>query len=256
VLAMFAKVDAKLGRLTALVNNAGVVDITPAGGRNERARCAACSTSTCWARSVRARGRAAHEHPPRRRRWRDRQCVQRCIAAGLAGPVPGLCGGQGRHRRLDPGPGQGSGRRGHPCQRGAPGPDRDRHPCLRRLAQPGARPGAQVPMQRGGTADEVAQAIVWLLSDEASYTTMSWWTYPEAVDGLFLDRKNHHHLLGRHGARHRARPGQVTPTAEEIMRVRHAVRPPALSPERVRWRGLDVRRLCASGWHTCAWPCG
>jgi NAD(P)-dependent dehydrogenase (short-subunit alcohol dehydrogenase family) len=28
-------------------------------------------------------------------------------------------------------------------------------------------------MQRGGTALEVAQAIVWLLSDAASYTTMS-----------------------------------------------------------------------------------
>ena len=31
----------------------------------------------------------------------------------------------------------------------------------------------QVPMGRGGTADEVAQAIVWLLSPESSYTTMS-----------------------------------------------------------------------------------
>ena len=30
-----------------------------------------------------------------------------------------------------------------------------------------------VPMQRGGQAHEVAQAIVWLLSDEASYTTMA-----------------------------------------------------------------------------------
>lgn len=28
-----------------------------------------------------------------------------------------------------------------------------------------------VPMQRAGTADEVARAIVWLLSEEASYTT-------------------------------------------------------------------------------------
>ena len=28
-------------------------------------------------------------------------------------------------------------------------------------------------VQRGGTAHEVAQAIVWLLSDAASYTTMS-----------------------------------------------------------------------------------
>jgi NAD(P)-dependent dehydrogenase (short-subunit alcohol dehydrogenase family) len=30
-----------------------------------------------------------------------------------------------------------------------------------------------VPMQRGGSAMEVAQSIVWLLSDAASYTTMS-----------------------------------------------------------------------------------
>ena len=29
----------------------------------------------------------------------------------------------------------------------------------------------QVPMQRGGQAEEVAQAILWLLSDQASYTT-------------------------------------------------------------------------------------
>ena len=29
----------------------------------------------------------------------------------------------------------------------------------------------QVPMQRAGSADEVAQSIVWLLSDSASYTT-------------------------------------------------------------------------------------
>ncbi|HOB66940.1 SDR family oxidoreductase, partial [Ottowia sp.] len=32
---------------------------------------------------------------------------------------------------------------------------------------------AGVPMGRGGTADEVAEVIVWLLSDAASYTTMS-----------------------------------------------------------------------------------
>ena len=28
-----------------------------------------------------------------------------------------------------------------------------------------------IPMQRVGQADEVAHAILWLLSDEASYTT-------------------------------------------------------------------------------------
>ena len=35
---------------------------------------------------------------------------------------------------------------------------------------------ASVPMRRGGTAEEVAKAILWLLSDDASYTT-----------GAFLD---------------------------------------------------------------------
>jgi NAD(P)-dependent dehydrogenase (short-subunit alcohol dehydrogenase family) len=36
-----------------------------------------------------------------------------------------------------------------------------------------ARMASQLPMQRAGTADEVAQAIVWLLSDASSYTTGS-----------------------------------------------------------------------------------
>jgi NAD(P)-dependent dehydrogenase (short-subunit alcohol dehydrogenase family) len=36
------------------------------------------------------------------------------------------------------------------------------------------RPG--IPMKREGTADEVARAILWLLFDEASYST-----------GAFLD---------------------------------------------------------------------
>jgi len=33
------------------------------------------------------------------------------------------------------------------------------------------RLGSSVPMKRGGTAKEVAQAIMWLLSDDASYVT-------------------------------------------------------------------------------------
>jgi NAD(P)-dependent dehydrogenase (short-subunit alcohol dehydrogenase family) len=35
------------------------------------------------------------------------------------------------------------------------------------------RLGPTLPMARGGTAEEVARAILWLLSDEASYTTGS-----------------------------------------------------------------------------------
>lgn len=35
------------------------------------------------------------------------------------------------------------------------------------------RLAAQIPLQRGGTAEEVANAIAWLLSDQASYVTGS-----------------------------------------------------------------------------------
>ena len=35
------------------------------------------------------------------------------------------------------------------------------------------RMAPQVPMQRAGTAEEVAQAVLWLLSDQAAYTTAS-----------------------------------------------------------------------------------
>jgi NAD(P)-dependent dehydrogenase (short-subunit alcohol dehydrogenase family) len=31
----------------------------------------------------------------------------------------------------------------------------------------------QVPMGRGGTAEEVAEAIVWLMGDASPYTTMT-----------------------------------------------------------------------------------
>ena len=33
------------------------------------------------------------------------------------------------------------------------------------------RLGASTPLGRAGTAEEVAEAIIWLLSDAASYTT-------------------------------------------------------------------------------------
>ena len=36
-----------------------------------------------------------------------------------------------------------------------------------------ARLGSSVPMQRGGSAEEVAEAILWLISDGSSYTTGS-----------------------------------------------------------------------------------
>ncbi len=49
------------------------------------------------------------------------------------------------------------------CNATTPGGQPDR---VQRLA-------ANVPMQRGGTAQEVANAIVWLMSDETPYSTGS-----------------------------------------------------------------------------------
>lgn len=43
----------------------------------------------------------------------------------------------------------------------------------RRRARRVDRVKSNIPMQRGGQAEEVAQAIVWLLSDKASYVTGS-----------------------------------------------------------------------------------
>ena len=47
------------------------------------------------------------------------------------------------------------------------------HPCVQAGGIPdrAKQMAPLVPMQRAGSAEEVARAIVWLLTDEASYTT-------------------------------------------------------------------------------------
>ncbi|MFX5522225.1 SDR family oxidoreductase, partial [Acinetobacter baumannii] len=42
-----------------------------------------------------------------------------------------------------------------------------------RVGDPGriARLASSIPLQRGGKADEVAEAVLWLCSDKASYVT-------------------------------------------------------------------------------------
>jgi len=51
-----------------------------------------------------------------------------------------------------------------------------------------ARLGPQLPMGRGGHAIEVARAILWLLSDEASYTTGTFHRTSPAADETQLAR--------------------------------------------------------------------
>ena len=170
VLRMFAAIDAELPPLAGLVNNAGVVDLAGARRRDERrAAASACSRSTCFGSFVCAREaiKRMSTRARRRARRRDRQ------------PLVG--GGAPRRARASTSttpPRKGAidvftiglakevaGRR-HPRQRGAAGHHRHRHPRLRRRRPTACREMApQVPMQRAGSADEVAEAIVWLLSD-------------------------------------------------------------------------------------------
>ena len=174
VLRMFEKVDAKLGRLTGLVNNAGVVDVTARVDEMSVAR---------WRRmfDINVIGsmlcaREAVRRMSTRHNGEGGAIVNVSSAAarlGAPGQYVDYAAAKGAIDAFSIGLAKEVGAEGIRVNAVRPGlieteihasggiPDR-----VNQLKH-------QVPMQRGGTADEVAQAIVWLLSPEASYTTMS-----------------------------------------------------------------------------------
>ena len=174
VLEMFAQVDAKLGRLTALVNNAGVVDRPQRVEDMSLARLERmfainvigsflCAREAVKRMSTRHGGRggaivnvssaAARLGAPGQ--YVDYAAAKGAIDAFTIGLSKEVAADGIRVNAVRPGLIE--------TEIHASGglPNR-----VRELAHP-------VPMQRGGTAEGVAQAIVWLLSPEASYTTMS-----------------------------------------------------------------------------------
>ena len=174
VMAMFAKVDAKLGRLTALVNNAGVVDIGQrvdemSGQRMRRMFDINVLGSFYCAREAVRRMSTRHGGT-------GGAIVNVSSAAsrlGSPGQYVDYAAAKGAIDVMTMGLAKEVAAEGIRVNAVRPGLiETDIHASgglpnrVRDLAH-------QVPMQRGGTADEVAQAIVWLLSDEASYTTMS-----------------------------------------------------------------------------------
>jgi NAD(P)-dependent dehydrogenase (short-subunit alcohol dehydrogenase family) len=174
VLAMFAEVDSRLGRLTALVNNAGIVDRTQRVDEMSLER---------WKRmfDINVTGSFLCA----------REAVRRMSTrhGGLGGAIVNVSSAASRLGA----PGQYV---DYAASKGAI--DAFTIGLAKEVAGEGirvnaVRPGLieteihasgglpnrvrdlqhQVPMGRGGSAEEVAQAIVWLLSPEASYTTMS-----------------------------------------------------------------------------------
>ena len=174
VLAMFRRIDAKLGPLGGLVNNAGVVDVSARIDEMDMARwrrmfdinvlgsllCAREAVRRMSSRHggeggaiVNVSSAAARLGSPGQ--YVDYAAAKGAIDAFTIGLAKEVADEGIRVNAVRPGLIE--------TDIHASGGLPNRVQDLQHL----------VPMQRGGTADEVAQAIVWLLSDAASYTTMS-----------------------------------------------------------------------------------
>lgn len=174
VLAMFEKVDAKLGRVTALVNNAGVVDTTQRIDEQSLARWRRMfeinvyGTLLCAREAVR---RMSTRHGGSGGAIVNVSSVAATI--GAAGQYVDYAAAKGAVDVFTLGLAREVATEGIRVNAVRPGIiDTDIHASG---GQPGRaqRLAPQIPLQRPGTAQEVAHAIVWLLSAEASYATGS-----------------------------------------------------------------------------------
>jgi len=172
VLAMFDKVDAKLGRLTALINNAGVVDVASRVDAMDVARLQRMFNTNILGSFVCAR--EAVKRMSTRYGGTGGSIVNVSSAAariGSPGQYVDYAASKGAIDTFTLGLAKEVATEGIRVNGVRPGIiDTEIHasggqPDRARQVAP------QVPMQRPGTAQEVAQAIVWLMGNEASYTT-------------------------------------------------------------------------------------
>ena len=174
VLALFRRIDAEFGPLTGLVNNAGVVDVTARVDEMSVARlrrmfdinvigsmvCAREAVRRMSTRHGGSGGSIVNVSSAASRLGGSGQYVDYAAAKGAIdaftiGLAKEVAAEAIRVNAVRPGLIETE----IHASGGIPG-------RVAKLAH-------LVPMQRGGTADEVAQAIVWLLSPAASYTTMA-----------------------------------------------------------------------------------
>jgi NAD(P)-dependent dehydrogenase (short-subunit alcohol dehydrogenase family) len=172
VLAMFAKVDAKLGRLTALVNNAGVVDVQARVDEMSVARLERMFRINLIGSFVCAR--EAVRRMSTRHGGTGGAIVNLSSAAarlGSPGQYVDYASSKGAIDAFTVGLAKEVADEGIRVNAVRPGLiDTDIH-ASGGLPERAAQLAPSVPMKRTGSAEEVAQAIVWLLSPEASYTT-------------------------------------------------------------------------------------
>ena len=172
VLAMFARVDAELGRLTALVNNAGVVDMPSRVDAMTVTRlrrmfdinvlgsfiCAREAVLRMSTRHGGAGGCIVNLSSAAARLGSPGQYVDYAAAKGA---IDTFTMGLAKEVALE-------GIRVNAVRPGII--DTDIH-ASGGIPDRVAQMSPLVPMQRPGTAHEVAEAVVWLLSDASSYTT-------------------------------------------------------------------------------------
>lgn len=174
ILAMFRTVDRELGRLSGLVNNAGVVDTTQRVDEMSHARLKRMFDINVIGAFICAR--EAVKRMSMRHGGPGGAIVNVSSAAsrlGAPGQYVDYAAAKGAIDVLTIGLAREVGAEGVRVNAVRPGLiETDIHAS-------GGLPNRvrdlqhQVPMGRGGTADEVAESIVWLLSPAASYTTMS-----------------------------------------------------------------------------------
>ncbi|BEP51174.1 MULTISPECIES: SDR family oxidoreductase [Variovorax] len=174
VLAMFEKVDARLGRLTALVNNAGVVDVQArvdemSVARLERMfRVNVIGSFVCAREAVR---RMSTRHG-----GSGGAIVNVSSAAarlGSPGQYVDYAAAKGAIDTFTIGLAKEVAAEGIRVNAVRPGLiDTEIH-ASGGMPKRAFELAPTVPMQRTGSAEEIAGAILWLLSAEASYTTMA-----------------------------------------------------------------------------------
>ena len=172
VLAMFARIDVELGPLAGLVNNAGIVDLKARLDEMDLAR-----WQRMWAVNLNGSFLCAREAVRRmstRHGGRGGAIVNlSSVAARLGAPAMYVdyAASKGAIDTFTLGLAQEVAAEGIRVNAVRPGIiDTDIHASSGDRGRPQAAAGL-IPMQRPGSADEVAAAIVWLLSDEASYAS-------------------------------------------------------------------------------------
>lgn len=172
ILRMFATVDQQLGRISGLVNNAGVVDVTArvedmSWQRLERMMRINVMGSIVCARE------AIRRMSPRHGGQGGVIVNLSSVAARLGAPAQyaDYAASKGAIDTFTVGLSKELASENIRVNAVRPGViDTDIH-ASGGLPNRARDLAPQIPMQRAGTAEETAQAIVWLLSDKASYVT-------------------------------------------------------------------------------------